>query len=300
MHGLRMPPAMFPRGRRVVALARTLSLAALLLAGAAVHSWAQQQGLGAAIELVDPKVLRVCADPHNLPFSNEAGEGFENKIAELLGRKLGKPVAYTYYPQVIGFYRNTLDAYRCDVVIGVVKGDDIVQTTAPYYHTTYAMVFKPGHGLSGVRSLEDPVVQDKRIGVIARTPPATLMVADGLMARAKPYPLTVDTRVESPALSMVRDILADRIDMGVLWGPIAGYYAKVYAKETGATLVSAPLLDEKGARMDFRVAMGVRHSDEAWKLSLDRLIRDNRAEINGILEDYGVPLLDEAGKPLPH
>jgi len=290
--------ATFPGERRLGAGARALGLAAVLLALPDAYALAQDQGLGAAIELVDPKVLRVCADPHNLPFSNEAGEGFENKIAELLGRKLGRPVVYTFFPQIIGFYRNTLNAYRCDVVIGVVKGDEMVQTTTPYYHTTYALVFKPGHGLDGVQSLEDPRLQDKRIGVIAGTPPATLMVADGLMERAKPYPLTVDTRVESPALSMVQDIAADRIDAGVLWGPFAGYYARHASKEAAATLTVVPL-QEEGEHMDFRIALGVRRGDDAWKLSLDRLIRDNRAEVSAILDDYGVPLLDDQGKPLP-
>jgi quinoprotein dehydrogenase-associated probable ABC transporter substrate-binding protein len=263
-------------------------------------AWAQQQGLGAAGELVDPKVLRVCADPHNLPFSDAAGKGFENRIAELLAARLGKSVAYTYEPQVIGFYRNTLNAYRCDVVMGVAKGDDIVQTTMPYYHTTYALIFKPGSGLDGVASLEDKRLQDKRIGVVARTPPATLMVEDGLMARAKPYPLVVDTRVQSPTLDMVQDLLADRIDAGVLWGPIAGYYATIYAKQAGTTLAVSPLIGEKGAQLDFRIAMGVRHSDTAWRQSLDRLIHDNRAAIDAILAGYGVPLLDAQGQVLAH
>ncbi len=256
-----------------------------------------QQAPNAALELVDPNVLRVCADPHNLPFSNEAGEGFENKIAALLASKLGRPVAYTYYPQVIGFYRNTLNAYRCDVVIGVALGDDLVKTTSPYYHTTYALIFKPGHDLDGLRSLTDPRLHEKRIGVIAGTPPATIMAENGLMARAKPYPLTVDTRVESPAQSMVQDIVADRIDVGVLWGPIAGYQARHLAEETGQRLETVPLVDEKGGHMDFRIAMGVRRSDEAWRQTLNQLIQDNRPEIDQILTEYGVPLLDAGTKP---
>jgi mxaJ protein len=275
---------------------------ALMLSTAGAH--AQQQGFDAATELVDPKVLRVCADPHNLPFSNEAGEGFENKLAELLGRKLGRPVVYTYYPQVIGFYRSTLNAYRCDVVIGVAVGDDLVKTTSPYYHTTYALVFKPGRDLDGVRSLEDPRLHDKRIGVVAGTPPATIMTEKGLMARAKPYPLTVDTRVESPARNMVRDIVEDRIDAGVLWGPIAGFYANNGNAPSGQLfttqpLTVVPLIDEKGAHMDFRIAMGVRRSDQAWKQLLDQMLQENQPEIDRILSDYGVPLLDEAGKPRP-
>jgi quinoprotein dehydrogenase-associated probable ABC transporter substrate-binding protein len=266
-------------------------LAAVLLAGPA-H--AQAPGLGGAVELVDPKVLRVCADPHDLPFSDEAGQGFENKIAELLGQKLNKPVSYTYFPQVIGFYRNTLNAFRCDVVIGVAQGLDIVQTTTPYYRTTYALVFKPGNGLDGVTALEDPRLKDKRLGVIARTPPSTLMVEDGLMEHAKPYPLTVDTRVESPAKSMIDDLLAGRIDAAVLWGPIAGYYAG----HAGTPLTVAPLLHEQDAPMEFRISMGVRHSDQAWKRTLNKLIGDNQDAINKILVAYGVPLLDAEGKPL--
>lgn len=253
--------------------------------------YAQPAGLGASVELVDPKVFRVCADPRNLPFSDEKGQGFENKIAALLAQKLGEPTSYTYFPQVIGFVRNTLNALRCDVVMGVAVGDDEVQTTNPYYHTTYALVFKPGTGLDGIQSLEDPRLKDKRIGVVAGTPPASVMVQDGLMARAKPYPLTVDTRVDAPAHSMVDDIVAGTIDAGVLWGPMAGYYAQ----QVEPHLTVVPLLKEH-EQMDFRIAMGVRHSDQDWKRKLNRLIAEDQPQINQILAGYGVPLLDEQGK----
>jgi len=103
-----------------------------------------------SIELIDPKVLRVCADPRNMPFSNEKGEGFENKLAELVAQKLGKSLAYTWYPQAPGFVRNTLGAYKCDVIMGYPQGNDIVQSTNPYYRTAYALVFRPGRGLDGV------------------------------------------------------------------------------------------------------------------------------------------------------
>ena len=114
------------------------------------RAMAQAPGLGESVELVDPKVFRVCADPHNLPFSDEQGEGFENKLAELFARKLNEPTSYTYFPQVIGFVRNTLNALRCDVIIGTAVGDPMVQTTNPYYRTTYALVFKPDSGLDGL------------------------------------------------------------------------------------------------------------------------------------------------------
>ena len=251
---------------------------------------AQAPGLGSSAELVDPKTFRVCADPRNLPFSDEAGAGFENKLAELFANKLGQPTSYTYFPQVIGFVRNTLNALRCDVIMGVAVGDDLVQTTNPYYRTTYALVFRPDSGLDSMQFLEDPRLQGKHIGIVAGTPPATVLVEQGLMALARPYALTVDTRVDSPTRTMVHDIATGAIDAGVLWGPIAGYYAQ---RETPHLLV-APLLKEQ-ERMDFRIAMGVRRSDQDWKRRLNRLIIENQPEIDHILEEYGVPLLDEQG-----
>ena len=258
------------------------------IAGQAV---AQAPGLGASGELVDPKTFRVCADPRNLPFSNEAGEGFENKLAELFARKLGEPASYTYLPQVIGFVRNTLNALRCDVIIGVAVGDDLVQTTNPYYRTTYALVFRPGSGLDDIESLEDPRLKGRHIGIVAGTPPATVLVQQGLMMLARPYALTVDTRVEAPARTMAEDVAAGQIDAGVLWGPIAGYYAQ----RVNPHLVVAPLLKEQ-ERMDFRIAMGVRRSDQDWKRRLNRLIAENQPDIDRILGEYGVPLLDEQGR----
>jgi quinoprotein dehydrogenase-associated probable ABC transporter substrate-binding protein len=255
---------------------------------------AQAPGLGASVELVDPKVFRVCADPSNLPFSDEQGEGFENKLAELFARKLNEPTNYTYYPQVIGFVRNTLNALRCDVIIGTAVGDQMVQTTNPYYRTTYALVFRPNTGLDGISTLEDPRLKDKHIGIVAGTPPATILAADGLMGDAKPYPLTVDTRTTSSPRMMTDDIAAGRIDAGVLWGPMAGYYAQ----HTTPHLTVVPLLKES-AHMDFRIAMGVRRSDQDWKRKLNRLIAESQPEIDKILADYGVPLLDEQGQLKP-
>jgi quinoprotein dehydrogenase-associated probable ABC transporter substrate-binding protein len=254
---------------------------------------AQAPGLGAGAELVDPDALRVCADPSNLPFSNEKGDGFENKIARLLGEKLGKPVTYAYFPQIIGFVRNTLNAYRCDLIMGVAVGDDLVQTTNPYYHTSYALLVKKGSDLDGVTALDDPRLKDKRIGVVAGTPPATIMVRNGLMDRAKPYPLTIDTRAEAPAKSMVDDLQAGQIDAGVLWGPIAGYWA-VHQR---LPLTLMPLASGDGVRMDFLIAMGVRRSDQAWKRQLNTLISANQGAIDQILAEYGIPLINEQGKP---
>lgn len=288
---------------------RRRGLAALLLSGraaallfAAVPAFAQHMGpdFGAkgddnqgSIELVDPKTLRVCADPNNLPFSNDKGEGFENRIAEFLATKLGKDLAYSYYPGATGFVRKTLNAHLCDVILGMPQGNDLVQPTNPYYRTTYAIVTRAGSALDGVTSLDDPRLKEKphRIGLVANTPPGNVLAMNGLMASVKAYPLMVDTRVESSGAAMVHDLEKGEIDIALLWGPIAGYYAK----HSSAKLNVTALPETPGARMAFRIGFGVRHSDQNWKRELNTLIAQNKPELERILLDYGVPLLDESG-----
>ena len=246
-----------------------------------------------SIELIDPKVLRVCADPHNMPFSTEKGEGFENKLAELFAQKLGKGLSYAWYPQATGFVRNTLAAHKCDVIMGAPQGDEVVQTTNPYYRSAYALVSK--EGLDGVDTLSDPRLKGKRIGVVAGTPPGNNMAANGLMANAKPYPLVIDTRVDSSAAAMMRDLATGEIDAGVLWGPMAGYYAR----QASTAVAVVPLVREtSGPRLAYRIAMGVRHSDQEWKRLLNRLIRESQPAINNLLLGFGVPLLDDNDRPI--
>ncbi len=280
--------------RRMVRLA--LIAAAALMAGR--HAAIAQQtpdNTDLSIELVDPKVLRVCADPRNLPFSDEKGEGFENKLAELFAQKLQKKLDYTYFPQATGFVRMTLAAHRCDVIMGFPQGDELVQGTNPYYRTSYALVSKPGSGLEDVVSLDDERLKGKHLGIIAGTPPATYMAANELMANAKPYPLMIDTRVDSSAAEMINDLKTGQIDAGVLWGPMAGYYAK----HENPPLHVAPLVSDKsGPRLVYRIGMGVRPADQNWKRMLNRLIQENQPAINKILLDYGVPLLDENDHPI--
>src|SRR5712671_719228 len=248
-----------------------------------------------SIELVDPKVLRVCADPHNLPFSNEKGEGFENKLAELFAEKLQKKLDYMYFPQATGFVRMTLGAHRCDVIMGFPQGDDLVQGTNPYYRTAYALVAKAGSGLDEVTTLEDQRLKGKHIGIVAGTPPATNMAANGLMANAKPYPLMIDTRFDSSTVAMIKDLMAGEIDAGVLWGPMAGYYAK----QANPPLHVTPLVKETtGPRLAYRIGMGIRPADQNWKRLLNRLIQENQPAINKILLDFGVPLLDDNDRPI--
>jgi quinoprotein dehydrogenase-associated probable ABC transporter substrate-binding protein len=277
--------------RAIVALALIACVAAPALAPAQE----EEQDLQGAIELVDPHVFRACADPRNLPFSNEAGEGFENKIAELFARKLGKSLAYTFYPGATGFVRNTLNAHRCDVVMGIALGDDIVQPTNPYYRTSYAAAYRRGGRLDGLDSLSDPRLKTAKIGVIAGTPPATFLAAKGLLGQIKSYALVVDTRFDSPPHEMMDDLESGAIDVALLWGPIAGYYA-MNAK--APTTVTPLLKDRDGPRMVYRIVMGVRHSDQNWKRILNKLISESQGEIDAILRSYGVPLLDENDQPI--
>jgi quinoprotein dehydrogenase-associated probable ABC transporter substrate-binding protein len=269
---------------------------AIALIAAPVASPGQRSGsAGEALELVDPDVLRVCADPNNLPFSNEKGEGFENKLAELFAAKLNKRLAYTYFPQATGFVRMTLGSHRCDVIMGYPQGGELVQNTNPYYETAYALVAKTGGPLDGVNALDDSRLKDKRLGVVAGTPPATYLVADGLMAKAKPYPLMVDTRFDSSAVAMMGDLASGEIDAGVLWGPIAGYYA---ARANPSLYVALLLKDTGGPHLIYRITMGVRPSDQNWKRQLNQLIAQNQPAINKILMDYNVPILDERDQPI--
>jgi quinoprotein dehydrogenase-associated probable ABC transporter substrate-binding protein len=252
-------------------------------------------GTDLSIELVDPKVLRVCADPRNLPFSNEKGEGFENKLGELFAEKLQKKLDYMYFPQATGFVRMTLAAHRCDVIMGFPQGDDLVQGTNPYYRTAYALVAKQGSGLDDVETLEDARLKGKHIGIVAGTPPATNMAVAGLMANARPYPLMIDTRFDSSSAAMIKDLTSGEIDAGVLWGPMAGYYAK----QASPPLHVTPLVKEtSGPRLAFRIGMGVRPADQNWKRQLNRLIQENQPAINKILLDFGVPLLDDNDRPI--
>src|SRR5271155_3008634 len=272
-----------------------LTMVAILVSRDGVRAQSDNEGLDLSIELVDPKVLRVCADPRNLPFSNEKGEGFENKLAEFFATKLQKKIDYMYFPQATGFVRMTLGAHRCDVIMGFPQGDDLVQGTNPYYRTAYALVSKQNSGLDDITTLEDARLKGKHIGIVAGTPPATNMAVNGLMANAKPYPLMIDTRVDSSAEAMINDLNRGELDAAILWGPMAGFYAK----KSNPPLHVTPLVNEKtGPQLVYRIGMGVRRADQNWKRLLNRLIQESQPEINKIMSDYGLPLLDENNQPI--
>jgi quinoprotein dehydrogenase-associated probable ABC transporter substrate-binding protein len=189
----------------------------------------------------------------------------------------------------------TLGSYRCDVIMGFPQGDDQAQVTIPYYRTTYALITKRGSGLEEVTTIDDPRLKDKRIGIVARTPPGTSMAINGLLGRAKSYPLFIDTRADSSAQAMIDDLNQDNIDCGILWGPMAGYFAN----RVNPPLLVAPLVKEKnGPQMMFRIGMAVRPTDQEWKRTLNKLITENQTEINKLLISYNIPILDEANAPI--
>jgi quinoprotein dehydrogenase-associated probable ABC transporter substrate-binding protein len=264
---------------------------------AALQAQSGTEAAKGALELVDPKVLRVCADPSSLPSSNAAGEGFENRIAELLAKQLGKKLEYTFYPNSTGFVRQTLNALKCDVIMGMPQGDDIVQGTNPYYRTSFVLAAVKNGKFADVETLKDPRLKDAKIGIVAGTPPATYLAMNGLLPNIKSYHLVVDTRVESPTQAMMKDLEEGTIDVALLWGPIAGYHAK----NAKIPVAVVPLIKEEGGpRMVFRIGMGVRHTDQEWKRQLNQFIAQNKDAINQILSDYGVPLLDDNDRPITH
>lgn len=242
-------------------------------------------------ELVPQDELRVCADPANLPFSNERGEGFENRIAQIMGDALALPVRSIFFPQVQGFVRNTLGLRRCDLVMGTVASDDVMQNTNPYYHTTYVAVFRKDN--PPPEDFADPAQKQLRFGVIARTPPVDLLARHGLLGRTRSYALVVDTRVEAPGAEMLRDLAKGELDVVLVWGPIAGYQLHVQH----LPLAMRPLPSTPGAaRMDYRITMGVRANEPQWRRRINAAIRDRQAEITAVLREYGVPLLRPDGR----
>lgn len=263
---------------------------------------------GVALEAADErKALRVCQDPNNLPFSNSNGEGIENKIAELFGKALGLPVTYFSFPQRLAFIRNTLryklpgQDYPCDIVMGVPVGYDQVSVTKPYYRSTYALVYAQGRGLDGVRSAQDFLKLDRsllsklRIGVYDRSPASDWLNKHGLVDSGVPYKMMNADPQQYPGEIIEKDLARGELDVAIVWGPIAGYFAK---RVKSPVLSVVPLGSEPGVRFDYQVAMGVRHGEREWKQQVETLLETQHAQIQTILQDFGVPLIaDAASKP---
>jgi quinoprotein dehydrogenase-associated probable ABC transporter substrate-binding protein len=267
--------------------AKALVLAAVLVV--AVPAAAQ------LTDLVSRTAFRVCADPANLPFSDKAGEGFENEIAELFAQTLGRELEYTWYPMAQGFVRRTLLENHCDVIIGYAQGDELVLNTNHYYTSAYMLLTRADGDLAGVTALADPELQGRRIGVIAGTPPASHLARLGLMGTTEGYQLMVDTRFDHPNQQMLDDLLAGKIDAAIMWGPIGGPLAKPH----GDALVVTPLIgDPTPPRLAYRITMGVRPGEDRWKRELNSTIRKLQPDIDGILRRWSVPLLNDDGTAL--
>ncbi len=262
-----------------------------IAAGLAAAAGARGQS---TVDLVSQTELRVCADPHNLPFSNDKLEGFENRIASLVGRELKLPVVYTWFPDSQGFVRATILKNRCDVIIGTVAGMEDLDTTEAYYHTAYMLV-TPQDAHVTTDKLTDFSLIGKRIGLIAGTPPTDLVVQHDLMENVAVYQLVVDTRIDQPAHDMLVDLVNHRIGVGLLWGPYAGYYIKHDHLPLRAVFMNP---ETSRVRLDYHIAMGVRPASTEFRRRLNAIINKDKAEITGILQDYGVPLLDEQDKPI--
>jgi quinoprotein dehydrogenase-associated probable ABC transporter substrate-binding protein len=286
---------------------RTLAAgAAVALLCLARPSAAQQPGGEAGAG--QDKVLRVCQDPNNLPFSNRAQAGFENKIAALFAQELGWKLEHTWFPQRIGFIRNTLrarqensDRFKCDLVTGVPVGFELAATTHPYYHSSYALAYVKGRGLDGVHGLDDLLAlkadqrSKLRLGVFTASPVSEWLVQNKLMEQVDWYQHQTGDAEQYPGEIIERDLASGKIDVAFVWGPIAGYFAK---NTRTAPIVAVPLQSRPGMKLDFQIAMAVRHPDKELRQRIDQLIDANRARIAAILEQYGVPLLDEQGQEI--
>lgn len=239
--------------------------------------------------------LRVCADPNNLPFSNERGEGFENKIAELIARELGARLSYTWWAERRGFVRNTLNAGSCDLVPGTTNGIEMLRTTRPYYRSGFAFVMRPDG--PQVSSLDDPVLRKLKIGVQlvgedgSNPPPAEALARRGLIDNVRGYSVYGDYRDETPAAGIVDAVANGDIDVAVVWGPVAGYFASRERVPLRVTLVT-PQNDGPRLPMVFDINMGVRKDDPNLRDEINAALAKLQPQIDAVLASYGVPRAD--------
>ena len=242
--------------------------------------------------------VRVCADPNNLPFSNQREEGFENRLANLIATELGANVRYTWWPQRRGFIRNTLAARKCDLVMGMTSGAERMLTTTPYYRSTYVFVFRKDRHLA-VTSLDDPALRTLRIGVqlvgddYANSPPVHALSRRGIVGNLVGFSVFGDYSQENPPARIVDAVISRDVDLAVAWGPLAGYFAKRSPVPLEIVPVS-PAVDPPGLRFAFDISLAVRPDDIAFKEQLEGILQRKRLDVDRILRDYGVPLVPVA------
>jgi mxaJ protein len=253
----------------------------------------QKQAAQAQPQPTPREHLRVCADPNNLPFSNERQEGFENKIAALIARELHADVEYTWWAQRRGFIRNTLKANECDLVVGLPTSFELAQTTAPYYRSTYVFVYRKDRGLD-LRSFDDPRLRKLKIGVqmigddFSNTPPAHALSNRHIIQNVRGYTVYGDYSEANPPARIIDAVARGEVDVGVVWGPLAGYFARRQRVPLEVVPVT-PEIDLPYLPFVFDISMGVRRGDDALREQLEQILVRRRAEIESILDEYGVP-----------
>ena len=254
--------------------------------------------------------LKVCADPDNLPQSDRAGAGYENKIAEALARDLGRKLEYTYFPQRMGFVRQTLRAqddvtheFKCDLIIGVPKGYELTLTTQPYMRSIYALVAPSKDEYKKLKSAEDLLslprerLSKLRFGVFARSPPTDWLLKNGLIGQVHFYAAQSGDPTEHPANIIERDLAAGNIDVALVWGPVAGFLANQH--KGGDAWLTVPFRPDPAIQFDYEMAMGVRFGEKEWKDTLDKWIAAHREDVRAILTSFRVPLLEPSKTPAP-
>ena len=277
----------------VVALGAAVDRAPVIALSASAESSQKSQA--------GQRVLRICADPNNLPFSNRKGEGFENRIAELIARDLGARVEYTWWPQRRGFVRNTLRAGLCDVVPGVPASYELVLPTRPYYRSTYVFVSRADRGLKPA-SFDDPVLKRLSIGITlvgdegGNAPPAHALAKRGIVDNVRGYSIYGDYREPNPPAAVMDAVAKGEVDLGIVWGPLAGWYAKRSRTRLVLTPVK-PQIDVPFLPFVYDIALGVRRDDPALRIELDDVLVRRRAEIARILAEFGVPIVAPPGAP---
>lgn len=274
-----------------------LSLLALLALLARNDAGAEERARSAAAAVAAPRgALRVCADPNSLPYSNARGEGFENRVAELVAKDLGLRVEYFWWAQRRGFFRNGLMAGRCDVVLGIVSGFELALTTRPYYRSTYVVVQRRGE--TPIASLDDPALRSRTIGVQligddgTNTPPAHALGRRGIVDNVVGFLVYGDYRSDAPERPIVSAVEQGAVDLAIVWGPLAGYYAR----RASVPLALHPLPASDGdLALTFTVSMGVRRDEHALKERLDRVLVRRQRAIDALLDEYAVPRLPLEG-----
>jgi len=238
--------------------------------------------------------LRVCADPNNLPFSNQARAGFENKLIDLVARDLNATVVYEWWAQRRGNVRETLKAGRCEVIPGIASNLEMLATTRPYYRSSYVFVTRADRKLT-LEGFDDERLKSLRLGVqmigddFSNTPPAHSLARRGMVQNVRGFMVYGDYATDSPSRTIVDAVAKGEIDVAVVWGPLAGYYARK-AQPALAIQPVAPLIDGPMLPMTFDISMGVRKEDRALRRELDDVLERRRDEVRALLEEYGVPL----------